>query len=87
MNPETIIESVEFLKHKGITAPEVGIVLGTGLGQLLNEITIESEVHYNHIPHFPLATVEFHEGKLVYGTLQGKKSSCYAGKIPSLRGV
>ena len=81
MNPETIIESVEFLKHKGITAPEVGIVLGTGLGQLLNEITIESEVHYNHIPHFPLATVEFHEGKLVYGTLQGKKVVVMQGRF------
>lgn len=73
MNPETIIESVEFLKHKGITAPEVGIVLGTGLGQLLNEITIESEVHYNHIPHFPLATVEFHEENLFMEHCKGKK--------------
>lgn len=86
MNPETIIESVEFLKHKGITAPEVGIVLGTGLGQLLNEITIESEVHYNHIPHFPLATVEFLKETCLL-ELARKKDSCYAGKIPSLRGV
>ena len=66
-------ETTDFLIAKGFQNPEIGIVLGTGLGQLINEITIEHEVAYADIPHFPQATVEFHSGRLVYGTLSGKK--------------
>jgi len=60
-----IEETVEYLVEKGFDKPEVGIILGTGLGQLLNEVTILKEVSYNHIPNFPTATVEFHKGKLI----------------------
>lgn len=67
-----IEETVDYLNNKGFENPEIGIILGTGLGQLINEVEIIKEVSYNHIPNFPTATVEFHKGKLIYGTLAGK---------------
>ena len=62
-----IIETTEYLQKKGFEKPEIGIILGTGLGLLINEIEVLQEVSYNHIPNFPTATVEFHKGKLIYG--------------------
>ncbi len=53
-------ETTNFLISKGFQNPAIGIVLGTGLSQLINEIDIEQEVAYSDIPHFPKATVEFH---------------------------
>ena len=61
--------------------PEVGIVLGTGLGGLVNEITIEHEISYDKIPHFPLSTVESHVGKLIFGSLGGKKVMAMQGRF------
>ncbi|MBT8318932.1 MAG: purine-nucleoside phosphorylase [Gramella sp.] len=78
---ERINESVDFLRSKGFGTPEVGIILGTGLGKLLEEIEIEAEASYNHIPYFPTATVEFHKGKLIYGSLQGKKVVVMQGRF------
>ncbi len=74
-------ESVAYLKSKGFDAPEIGIILGTGLGKLVDEIENSIEAHYNNIPFFPLATVEFHTGKLIYGTLQGKKVVVMQGRF------
>jgi purine-nucleoside phosphorylase len=76
-----IEETVDYLKGKGFESPEIGIILGTGLGQLVNEITIIKEVSYNHIPNFPTATVEFHKGKLIYGELEGKKVIIMQGRF------
>lgn len=76
-----ITETTEYLQNKGFDNPEIGIVLGTGLGKLIDEIEIIKEVHYNNIPHFPLATVEFHTGKLIYGTLEGKKVVVMQGRF------
>ena len=76
-----IAESVEYLKKRGFETPEIGIVLGTGLGQLVDNIENPIEAHYNHIPHFPLATVEFHTGKLIYGTIEGKKIIVMQGRF------
>ena len=67
-----INEAVQFLQHRGFETPSVGVILGTGLGQLPEKIEVLSEVSYNHIPNFPTATVEFHKGKLIYGKLGGK---------------
>ena len=75
-----IEETVEYLQEKGFENPEIGIILGTGLGQLINEIDIIKEVSYNHIPNFPTATVEFHKGKLIYGELEGKKVVVIGGR-------
>ncbi|WP_439132839.1 purine-nucleoside phosphorylase [Polaribacter sp.] len=74
-------ETIDFLKKNGITNPEIGIVLGTGLGKLVDEIAIEKEIPYAEIPHFPQATVEFHSGKLIYGQLSGKKVVVMSGRF------
>ncbi len=79
--PKYIQESVEYLKKKGFESPEIGVVLGTGLGRIVEDITIEESVSYNHIPNFPTATVEFHKGKLIYGTLAGKKVIVMQGRF------
>lgn len=71
----------DFLISKGITSAEIGIVLGTGLGKLVDEIEIELSLDYADIPNFPLSTVEFHKGKLIYGTLQGKKVLAMQGRF------
>ena len=76
-----IEETVNYLQNKGFDSPEIGIILGTGLGQLINEIDIIKEVSYNHIPNFPTATVEFHKGKLIYGILAGKKVMVMQGRF------
>lgn len=76
-----IQETAAYLKEKGFDNPEIGIILGTGLGQIIDEIEIEAEVSYNHIPYFPTATVEFHKGKLIYGSLEGKKVVVMQGRF------
>jgi purine-nucleoside phosphorylase len=76
-----IEEAADYLKQRGFEKPEVGIILGTGLGKIVEKIEIESEVSYNHIPNFPTATVEFHKGKLIYGTLEGKKAVVMQGRF------
>lgn len=81
MQKKQLEESVAHLKSKGFDAPEIGIVLGTGLGKLVDEIQDPIEAHYNHIPFFPLATVEFHTGKLVYGTIEDKKVVVMQGRF------
>jgi len=81
MTKKQLNESVAYLKNKGFDQPEIGIVLGTGLGQLVNEIEEPIEAHYNHIPFFPLATVEFHTGKLIYGTISEKKVVVMQGRF------
>ena len=62
-----INEAVDFIKSKYNIKPEVGIVLGSGLGSFTAEINIEFEIAYSDIPHFPLSTVEGHSGKLIFG--------------------
>ncbi|MCF4100838.1 purine-nucleoside phosphorylase [Gillisia sp. M10.2A] len=76
-----IQETTDYLIEKGFDSPEVGIILGTGLGQLVDEIEILAEVSYNHIPSFPTATVEFHKGKLIFGNLAGKKVVVMQGRF------
>lgn len=76
-----ITETTDYLKSKGFDNPEIGIILGTGLGRLIDHIDIISEVSYNHIPNFPTATVEFHKGKLIYGLIEGKKVVIMQGRF------
>ncbi len=79
--PKYIQESVDYLKKKGFDSPEIGIVLGTGLGQLIDKVDIIASASYNLIPNFPTATVEFHKGKLIYGILEGKKVIVMQGRF------
>ena len=76
-----INETTKYLQDKGFDNPEIGIILGTGLGKLVDEIEIIKEVSYNHIPNFPTATVEFHKGKLIFGILEGKKIIVMQGRF------
>jgi purine-nucleoside phosphorylase len=81
MKAAQLQETITFLKEQGITAPEVGIVLGTGLGKLVDEIEIVKEVAYTDIPNFPIATVEFHSGRIIYGKLSGKMVVVMSGRF------
>ena len=76
-----ILEAVEFLQSRGFGKPEIGIILGTGLGKIVEDVKIEAEMSYNHIPNFPTATVEFHKGKLIYGELGNKKVLLMQGRF------
>jgi len=59
----------------------IGIILGTGLGGLVKEISITHEISYSDLPHFPLSTVESHEGKLIFGTINGKNVVAMQGRF------
>jgi purine-nucleoside phosphorylase len=62
-------ETVAFLRTAGIDTPKAGVVLGTGLGGLVNHIEVQTTIPYHEIPHFPVSTVEFHKGNLVWGKI------------------
>ncbi len=75
-------ETVTSIRRKiGDFTPEFGIVLGTGLGKLVNEIEVEHQLMYANIPNFPISTVEFHSGKLIFGTLNGRKVVAMQGRL------
>ncbi|MBN1414122.1 MAG: purine-nucleoside phosphorylase [Bacteroidales bacterium] len=74
-------QAINYLKSAGITSPEIGIVLGTGLGKMVNELDLIHVLDYGQIPNFPVATVEFHHGKLLYGELFGKKILAMQGRF------
>lgn len=74
-------ESVVYLKSRGITEPKLGIVLGTGLGNLVDLINVESTIEYEEIPNFPVSTVESHKGRLIYGDLEGIKVLAMQGRF------
>lgn len=79
---QTLRETVEYIKRKNDSfQPEIGIVLGTGLGGLVNEIEVEFSLMYSNIPNFPISTLEFHSGKLIFGTLKGKKVVAMQGRL------
>ncbi|MFD3447881.1 purine-nucleoside phosphorylase [Microbacteriaceae bacterium 4G12] len=71
MKRETIEKSASYLKGKFNEVPKVGLILGSGLGVLAEEIENAVKVPYHEIPEFPVSTVEGHAGQLVFGTLQG----------------
>ena len=77
-----IEDSVKFIRQRiGDFTPEFGIILGTGLGKLVQEIEIEHQLMYANIPNFPVSTVEFHSGKLIFGTLNGRKVVAMQGRL------
>ncbi|GAB3333002.1 purine-nucleoside phosphorylase [Marivirga atlantica] len=76
-----IQEAVSFIQSKTNTKPEVGIILGTGLGALVDDIEIEASISYSDIPNFPVSTVETHSGKLIFGKLSGKQIVAMQGRF------
>ena len=79
---QKIQSTTEYIKRKiGGFEPQVGIILGTGLGGLVNEIKVEHQLMYSNIPNFPISTLEFHSGKLIFGTLSGKRVVAMQGRL------
>lgn len=78
---DMIVEAKRFIEGKSTIRPEIGIILGTGLGQLVDSIDIEKEIPYEQIPHFGQSTVESHAGKLIMGTLSGKPVMAMQGRF------
>lgn len=78
---EKIKESTEYIKSKTSIRPEVGIILGTGLGGLVNEIDITDSLDYSTIPNFPVSTVEGHSGRLICGKIGGKQVIAMQGRF------
>jgi purine-nucleoside phosphorylase len=74
-------EAVKFLQEKGVNSPEIGVVLGTGLHKLLAYVKDQQVIPYSSIPHFPVSTVEFHKGHLIYGAIENKKVLLMQGRF------
>lgn len=83
---EKINEAVGKIREQYAEEVGIGIVLGTGLGGLVREIEVETEIAYNFIPHFPVSTVESHFGKLIFGKLGGKRVVAMQGRFHHYEG-
>ena len=81
---EKLQEAFEYVSKQISSRPKIGIVLGTGLGRLVEEIDQEKALPYNFIPHFPISTVESHFGKLIFGKIGDKGSSSHARTLSLL---
>ncbi len=78
---EKVQETVDFLKPFIKETPETGIILGSGLGNLVQDMTIAHRIKYKDIPHFPVSTVEGHKGNLITGTLGNKAVIAMQGRF------
>lgn len=78
---DKITEAVNFLKSYNTANAKVGVVLGSGLGNFVQEIQTQHEIPYEKIPHFPVSTVQGHTGKLIFGTIAGKSIVAMAGRF------
>ena len=76
-----IQETVRFIQHVYSHTPEIGVVLGSGLGNFSKGIEIELEIPYSDVPHFPVSTVQGHSGKLIFGKMEGKRIVAMAGRF------
>lgn len=75
-------ESLQYLRNAGIPSPQIGIILGTGLGKaFVAQIENRQDISYSNIPHFPLSTVESHQGKLIFGKIRGKSVIVMQGRF------
>ena len=78
---KAIQQTANFIKEKTNFSPEIGIILGTGLGGLVDEIDTVQAIPYEEIPNFPVSTVEGHKGQLIFGQLGGKKVVAMQGRF------
>lgn len=76
-----IQEASAYLKEQGAVQPKIGLILGSGLGELADTIENKIEIAYEDIPNFPVSTVEGHSGQMVYGDLMGKKVIALQGRF------
>jgi purine-nucleoside phosphorylase len=90
---EKVQEAFDFLASKMVTPPLIGMILGTGLGRITKKMDVSVRVPYEEIPHFPVSTIEGHQGTLVCGTLGNKPEDsrrecfCEAGISPGKRDI
>ncbi len=78
---EKIKEACEYINERISIKPEIGMILGSGLGSLADEVKDKVSIKYEDIPHFPISTVEGHEGQLVIGMIEGKKVVAMQGRF------
>src|ERR1700712_2360913 len=78
---ESIKKTAAYIQSKISFRPDIGIILGTGLGGLVEQITIKHIIPYEEIPNFRLSTVEGHSGKLIFGELSGKNVVVMQGRF------
>lgn len=78
---EKVLEAVNYIRTRVITKPSVGIILGSGLGNLAYSITDAVEISYADIPYFPTSTVQGHDGKLIFGKIFGKDVVAMKGRV------
>lgn len=78
---QMISEAAEFIRTEVDLVPQIGIILGTGLGSLADGIEITARVDYSGIPHFPISTIESHAGRLLFGRLRGKPVVAMQGRF------
>jgi purine-nucleoside phosphorylase len=78
---EKLTEATKFLEKYNSKRSTIGVVLGSGLGNFVKEIVVDEEISYDQIPHFPVATVEGHHGKLIFGTIDGTPIIAMAGRF------
>ena len=76
-----IDEAVASLRGRTSLVPEVGVILGTGLGTLAEGLSVETRIPYKDIPHFAVSTVESHKGELVFGKLGGRPAVVMSGRV------
>ena len=81
-----IREALQYLKTRTSLEPEIGIVLGSGLGNLAELIENPVKVSFSEIPHFPVSTVEGHDGKMIFGHLEGKTVLVLKGRVHHYEG-
>ena len=74
-------EAVGHIRSQGDWKPELGVILGTGLGALIDDIRVDTALDYAGIPHFPVSTVESHSGRLIFGTLEGRSVVAMQGRF------
>lgn len=78
---QKIKEATQYIKSKVEISPEIGLILGSGLGVLADEIEDPVALDYEQIPHFPTSTVEGHAGQFVFGKLKGKRVAAMQGRF------
>lgn len=78
---EKIKQTADFIKSKVGSLPKTAIILGTGLGELVNHIEISTAIPYSEIPNFPISTVEGHSGRLIFGRLGNKQIMAMQGRF------
>ena len=78
---DKIVEAASFLQQYNGAKATSAVVLGSGLGDFVQELQVDTEIEYKDIPHFPVSTVKGHHGKLIFGSIAGKPVIAMAGRF------